>query len=190
MQYQKEAVRNKILASALHEFDTYGFSGAQMRRIAEGAGVATGNVYRYFKNKDEVFEAIVQPVYADISKMIFDLYKTGGLDVKSIASDVADKIMDIYRKYQQELLVITDKSQGSQYENFTDTLITLVSKRIKNELFGGKDDTDNVFTYVIASGFVGGIFLIMRSCKDPEQIKTLINRMLIFYFDHLEERLQ
>ncbi len=187
MQYLKEEVRAKILASALNEFHEHGFSRAQMRRISKGAGVATGNIYRYFKNKDEIFAAIVKPVYDDISKMIFST--TREQDIKAATHDIATRIMDVYRKYGRELVVITTKSQGSKYENFTETLIKLVCKRIKKELFAEDDIKNDTLTYVISSGFVRGIFTIMQTCTDPDQIEELINRMLVFYFDNLEERI-
>lgn len=189
MQYQKEEIRTRILESALEEFAAFGYLGAQMRRIAEGAGVATGNVYRYFESKDEVFEAIVQPVYANMSTMVLDLYKTGNRDVKAIASDIAARIMAVYSRYARELLIITDRSQGSGYENFTETLVTLVAKRIKGELFHDEDETDELLAFVIASGFVRAIFLILRNSSESASVEKLLNRTLIFYFNHLDERL-
>jgi len=48
MQYQKEEVRARILGAALDEFEEHGYLAAQVRRIAERAGVSTGNLYRYF----------------------------------------------------------------------------------------------------------------------------------------------
>jgi AcrR family transcriptional regulator len=193
MQYQKEEVRNRILQSALNEFDKNGYSGTQMRRIAQEAGVATGNIYRYFHNKEEVFEAIVQPVYAHISSIIFDLYKPGDerSDIREITNNIAKKIMEVYRRHGRALMVITDKSKGSKYEDFSETLVTLVCKRLKGELsFKGIDDTNDVLAYVISSGFVRGIFSIMRYSNDSHRIEELVNRMLVFYFENLEQRLQ
>lgn len=192
MQVPKEEVRKKILESALNEFEQHGFSGAQMRRIAEGANISTGNVYRYFENKDEVFDAIVHPVYTYISELIFDLYKSDECrDVKAIASDIAGNIMDVYRQFGRELGVIIDKSMGSKYENFTDMLVIMVAKRMRSELFDGTTcERDEIMSHVIASGFVQGIFSIMRTCTDPEQMNELINWMLIFYFDHIEARIR
>lgn len=194
MQYQKDDIRAKILESALNEFDRYGFSGAQMQKIASGAGVSTGNVYRYFKNKDGIFEAIVQSVYVYISKIIFDLYKGNDdfKEVKDFAEDIASNIMDIYRKYSRELMVIIDKSNGSKYENFTQALIQLVYQRLITELKSGHSDSfasGDILIYIVSSSFVEGLFTILRNYKDPKMIETHINRMLLFFFDNIKERI-
>ncbi len=63
MQIQKEEIRQAILKSALDEFLAKGYLKASMKSIAKEAGVAVGNIYRYFKSKGELFEIVVKPAY-------------------------------------------------------------------------------------------------------------------------------
>ncbi|HSW36693.1 MAG TPA: TetR/AcrR family transcriptional regulator [Candidatus Limnocylindrales bacterium] len=192
MQYQKEEVRARILGSALDEFEKHGFSGAQMRRIAKGARVATGNLYRYFKSKDEIFDEIVQSGYMNISALIFEssqLNRRNRGDVKSIARHIAGGIMGVYSKYGRQLLIIADKSKGSKHEDFLETLCDMGCKRIKEEMSFDTTDTDDELISLVSSGFVEGLFMILRRIKEPERIEELINRMLVFYFDDIENRI-
>lgn len=55
MQYLKKAIKTKIIASAVEEFRLNGFHEASVRIIAQNAGVSLGNVYRYFRDKEDVF---------------------------------------------------------------------------------------------------------------------------------------
>lgn len=55
MQTLKEEVRKKILKSARKEFLKHGYNGASMRRIAKSAGYTVGNIYRYYKGKEDLF---------------------------------------------------------------------------------------------------------------------------------------
>lgn len=50
--------RSRILKAALDEFSDKGFHHSTIDTIAERAGIAKGTVYRYFKTKDELFNAL------------------------------------------------------------------------------------------------------------------------------------
>ena len=58
MQTLKEEMRNNILKAAKAEFKKNGFEKSDMRTIAEKAGCTCGNCYRYFRNKEAIFDAI------------------------------------------------------------------------------------------------------------------------------------
>ncbi len=53
------AKRRQILDGARAVFLAQGFDAASMGEIARAAGVSKGTLYVYFKNKEELFEAIV-----------------------------------------------------------------------------------------------------------------------------------
>ena len=58
-QRSRESVDVIIEASA-QVLQEYGYKGATTNRIAERAGVSVGTLYQYFKNKDEIFDALIQ----------------------------------------------------------------------------------------------------------------------------------
>ena len=49
-----------IIEASAQVLQDYGYKGATTNRIAERAGVSVGTVYQYFKNKDEIFDALIQ----------------------------------------------------------------------------------------------------------------------------------
>jgi TetR/AcrR family transcriptional regulator len=51
-----------ILVAAEKEFAIRGFGGSSMNRIAQGAGVARTNVHYYFKNKEELYAAVLTDI--------------------------------------------------------------------------------------------------------------------------------
>jgi len=51
--------REKILVASLREFAVHGFRGASMRDVAKRLGVSVGTIYIHFKNKDELFQGLV-----------------------------------------------------------------------------------------------------------------------------------
>lgn len=192
MQYQKEEVRARIFASALDEFEKHGYKDAKIHRIAKAAQVATGNLYRYFKSKNEIFDEIVRAAYSRISSFIEEASKLDGYrrgDIKLLAGYITDGIMKIHEEYGRELLIIADKSAGSKHENFLQVLCDMIFERIKHEMSFDIWDTDDILIRVLSLGFVEGIFVILRSVADKKRREELISRMLILYFDDIERRL-
>ncbi|MGI6658974.1 MAG: TetR/AcrR family transcriptional regulator [Dethiobacteraceae bacterium] len=192
MQYLKPEIRAKILSSALDEFAEHGYARAQMRRIAQGAGISTSNIYRYFAGKEAIFAEIVRRVHEQVSALIANVLKAeaaDGTNVQTAAQQIADGIMTVYLDYGRELLVIIDKSEGSKYADFKDVLLQMLCQRIKKTIFNQPSELDETVIYVLANGFLEGIFIIMRKEEDPQRIATLINRLVSFYFEKLEKRL-
>ena len=70
MQVLKQEVKQKIKKAAISEFEQNGYQKTSMRSIASSAGVTVGNLYRYFKNKDDLFNVIIQPAFQEIYKFI------------------------------------------------------------------------------------------------------------------------
>jgi len=56
---RSERSRTQILAAALRLFSSQGYRGTNMREIAESAGVSTGNVYHQFKDKEALFQTLL-----------------------------------------------------------------------------------------------------------------------------------
>jgi AcrR family transcriptional regulator len=61
-----ERSQNAILVAARQEFAQFGLGGARIERIAEEAQVHKRLVYYYFKDKDGLFSAVLETVYAEI----------------------------------------------------------------------------------------------------------------------------
>jgi AcrR family transcriptional regulator len=58
--YERDATatRARILEAAAAEFASFGIAGTRVDRIAENAGANKAMIYRYFGNKDELFDAV------------------------------------------------------------------------------------------------------------------------------------
>ena len=55
----REELRRTILAAARDAFSRGGYETVSMRSLAEALGLSHGTLYVYFKDKDEIFEALV-----------------------------------------------------------------------------------------------------------------------------------
>lgn len=55
----KDSVRQSILAAASQAFARDGYTGTRLQDVAAAAGISTGNLYRYYPDKEALFDAIV-----------------------------------------------------------------------------------------------------------------------------------
>jgi AcrR family transcriptional regulator len=69
----ESAKRRQIVEGARAVFLARGFDAASMNDIARTAGVSKGTLYVYFKDKEELFEAIVEQECEVQAEGIFDL---------------------------------------------------------------------------------------------------------------------
>ncbi len=126
MQILKEDIRNQIIHIAREEFLKNGFRKTSMRNIATKSNVGLGNIYNYFKNKDEIFCKVLQPLLNAFEELQeehnSDKYLT--LDVftdKSYQQKMLSQFMNILKNYRAELKLLLFYAGGSSLENFKDT---------------------------------------------------------------------
>ena len=69
-QVLKIELRNRILTAAKKELLDKGVRDASMRSIAFNSGMTVGNLYRYFKSKDELIKFVVSPCLEKLNDLI------------------------------------------------------------------------------------------------------------------------
>jgi AcrR family transcriptional regulator len=87
--------RRQIVEGARKVFLAHGFDAASMGEIAKAAGVSKGTLYVYFKDKDELFKAIVEKECVFQAEGIFDFDVTD--------SDVAGTLIRVGVAFVQTL---------------------------------------------------------------------------------------
>ena len=65
-----ENVRSKILESAKELFVQQGYKKTTIRQIVEKSGVLTGSIYYLYKNKEDIFKALVLSLIKQCSDLI------------------------------------------------------------------------------------------------------------------------
>ncbi len=55
-----EETKKKIIESAIKVFKEFGYSGSSIKKIAENIGLKNSSIYRYFKNKKDLFNFLIK----------------------------------------------------------------------------------------------------------------------------------
>jgi len=76
MKTEGKSTKALIMHAALDIFAKEDFEKATMRYIAEKAGVTTSNIYKHFKNKDDLYVQIISTIIERTSREL-DMHMTG-----------------------------------------------------------------------------------------------------------------
>ncbi len=69
---EAEQTRLKIIAAALDLFSRNGYSNTTLAMIAQAAGFSRGPIYWHFKNKDELYEAVLGYSQTPLEQLVQD----------------------------------------------------------------------------------------------------------------------
>ena len=133
--------KEKLLASAEHEFMEKGYQGASLRNICKNAGVTTGALYFFFKDKDDIFASLVAPVLGSIRTMMEAHMQQELQEVKGELKEGQDDFIDdvyasrriiheLYQNYDRVQLLLT-KSQGSSLAGCIDEFVAFTEKNYR-----------------------------------------------------------
>ena len=125
--------KSEILTIAKAEFMGMGFQEASMRTIASKVGITATALYRHYANKEEIFEAIVQPAVNAWDEMCKteEIRQTGtareqGLDAMWQDKKQSRLIVDmIYKDFDAQKLLFC-RSKGTKYENYMHEIVTRI----------------------------------------------------------------
>lgn len=133
MKNDKET-RERLLASAKAEFSEKGFMKASLRNICKNAGVTTGALYFFFRDKDDLFVSLLKEPLEGIKTMMFSHYEDEkrkaeqGLLLSGDNEDdleVTEQIIRQMYQYREEMLILLTKAQGSSLEHVVDEFVKI-----------------------------------------------------------------
>lgn len=132
---EKYENKEKLIEYAKTEFMEKGFEKASLRKICTDAGLTTGAVYFFFKDKNGLLGAIVDEPIKKISETLIGHFINEGENfgiyehTEGDHDDFAEELIPVMYSYYDELVILLTKSQGSKYENIVDDFIDLIEQR-------------------------------------------------------------
>lgn len=108
-QVLKQSLKETIVKCAKQLFLEKGYEDASMRDIAKASNMTVGNLYRYFKNKEDIKNYILNDTLEELRQLFNKLnYKNLSMearvfnikanidDLKQLMSDLSERLVDIY----------------------------------------------------------------------------------------------
>lgn len=152
--------REKLLEAAKKEFMDKGYMGASLRNICKEAGVTTGALYFFFKDKEDLFGSLVEEPLQQMQDHMNQHYEWEMKDFKQPVIEkhdfnedvkVARGIVDYLFQHHDIFTLLLTKSNGSKYENCTDIFveITQAQYRIHADKLSTYYNVDRISDYMI-----------------------------------------
>ena len=136
MQVLKEDIRSRILTVAKQQFEQKGYSKTSMREMAELANVGVGNIYNYFRNKDELFREVVRPVLCALEAMLQEHHGIRGEDImmmrtKKYLKSCIGEYVSLIEKHRSLMEILLFHAQGSSLEHFRENYTDRSTELVK-----------------------------------------------------------
>ncbi|HNU75464.1 MAG TPA: helix-turn-helix domain-containing protein [Deltaproteobacteria bacterium] len=109
---KRQILRNKtvILRSSRELFHKKGFYGTTMEDIAEYSGFDRRTIYNHFKNKEDIFAALISGILTDITA-VFDEVEAEKISILDKLRKLVLRLLDLYIENAQLLNIFM-----SEYE--------------------------------------------------------------------------
>ena len=105
----KELKKKSIADAARDLFSKYGYKMVNMDKIAEKSNVAKGTLYLYFKDKEELFNYLINEVIEEIKEFVIEI-KSRELSLSEEITEVVYNLL-LYRKNQKFLYRVFNEAQ-------------------------------------------------------------------------------
>ncbi len=196
-QILKEEIKERIVESAKQEFLENSYEKTSMRNIANKSNITVGNLYRYFKNKEELSSFIVGPTLQKIQNLVLEL-TNNQIDIMQIENisltvdqlklmldKLGDGLVDIYMKHRVEanILMMRNEVNTRLTSWFSDAIAQIISA---NYNIDSSSDALKLVSATYAESIFKGLTYMLRNNKlDTVSLKKLVKLYMESYVDML-----
>lgn len=182
--------KNKILKAGYELFSNVGYYSTNTAQIAKQAGVSTGIVYGYFKDKrDILFDVLgmyVEAAFSPVLELIDTL--SSPINYYTLAKDVLDSALVIHRnnaKIHEALhsLSHSDKDVNARFIELEDNITLQISNKLATLGADAPNLTERVhFAMDIVQSFSHESIFDNHPYIDYEAMRTIVENTLVALF--------
>lgn len=189
-----EQLAEDLLEAGKQVFLEVGFRDASLRKIAAMLGVTTGAIYRYYTDKEALFDAIV----SGPAEELVNQYRTAQQEyaklpleaqLQGIAglSEESSWMMDFIYDHFDVFKLIVCSSVGTRYEHYIDILVEIEAnssvRLMEKMLEAGYQlrPLDEELAHMISSGLFNCMFETVRHDMPKEKALAYTGSYQLFY---------
>ena len=186
-QVLKDEVQSRIAAAAIEVFARHGYAPATMAEIAASARISTGNVYRYYADKETLFHAVVDDGFVRRFTALLErrVHALDGVDDDAtLAADslyhlASEELLRFCIDNRLRVVILLGRCAGSRHERFAEkTVDRLIDLAIAH--FRAADPSLRVAASMrvglveIYRNFVGTMVRVLAQSDDEATIRARV----------------
>jgi AcrR family transcriptional regulator len=132
--------RRRLIEAATDLFARHGLHGVTSARIARAAGVATGTFYLHFRDKQALFEAIVESALAELRGRLRRAIDGAGADARAQVRARTAELVAFAEDNRRLIRVLFGRRQeaGALAEDVLDALIPGIEESLRARAAAGE----------------------------------------------------
>ncbi len=186
MQILKDDIREKIIATATRLFYDQGYAETSMRRIANGIGMSVSNLYKYFKNKEDLFGEIVKGYHMQylagfkqfVSHDEKDNFNEGGNNM------LAHTLFNSIKADPIKFVLLMDKSKGTRYANFKEDIVSTLSDHILRGI--SQTNKQEYMVRFLVCNFFNSIVEVAKDYKNDKWAFKNLNLLVKYHMNGMK----
>jgi AcrR family transcriptional regulator len=135
---QSKDVRQRILETAADLFMVQGFDGVSIRQIAESCNLSKAGLYYYFKDKEDLFLAVLDENLGVFEELLTNLQTLTGSSrsiissfIKAVFAELPLNVRSIFQKAQQDLSKVNPAARTSFNKRYEEKFLAPLAEIIQ-----------------------------------------------------------
>ena len=184
MQTLKEEIRARIQEVATEAFLKHGYQGVTMRDIAKKSAVSLGNLYNYYKSKEDLFDSLTTTSYLYLKRLLKQVDEHGpesGAADKEFTRSLVLEISQLLEQHRVGLLLMIDRGQGTKYQDLKDNLVARLVRHFEEELTETAKSEALLIMRIAAKNLLYGLIEVAKNYQDDEWVDRNIERLIDYH---------
>ena len=183
--------KNRIVQAGFELFSQVGYYNTNTAEIAKRAGVSTGIVYGYFKDKRDilldVLEIYVKEAFAPVLDMINNL--TAPVNFEDTIGHVLDSAINIHKKYANihealHSLSHSDEAVNNKFISLEDEITLAIANKLADLGVKKENLTERIhFAMDIVQSFSHEYVYDHHTYIDYDEMRKIVHNTLVALFE-------
>lgn len=181
MQVLKSEIRDRILKESLLLFYLKGYEKTSTRDIAKKVNISVSNLYKYFENKEGIFDIIVKDYYIRYKNNLSKFLSHSNEEIFSEdrITHLTNSISESIKGHYKIFVILMNKSEGTKYSEFKNEVIAKLEQHIRDGIKESVKDEYIITLY--ARNFFYGIVEIADNYKSDKWVYNNIYLLVKYH---------
>lgn len=186
MRILSEKLNKRIISESTKLFYDLGYEKTSMRTIAHKCRTSVGNLYRYYKKKEDIFLDVTKGVSEKLEEIItsFQNIKTTDLNDPHLL-EALNQFFTLATKQRKVLVIYLEHYSRIEKDN----LLTVFEEEVKKTIKHFVPSLNDVFVTLSYKFLLVGIIHVLRTEKE-EDIKARLEELFQFLFTDMKGRIR